>query len=142
MPRNIFSVVGGIITVIVMVTIVQNVGATIYPPPNDLNLNSAEALEAHLRTLSSGAFLFAVAGMALGSFMGGLVASWIAPQNGYRNAIIVAAFYVVFGIIGMLMISHPIQYWIANFVTYLPCALLGHLALQRAVNKKTQDINF
>lgn len=142
MAKNIFSVIGGIITVIVMVTIVQNVGATIYPPPADFNPNSFETLEAHLRTLSLGAFLFAVAGMALGSFMGGLVASWIAPENGYRNAIIVAAFYVVFGVIGMLMISHPIQYWVANFITYLPCALLGHITLQRAVNKKNQELNF
>ncbi|MFA6455453.1 MAG: hypothetical protein WCW40_01430 [Bacteroidota bacterium] len=120
------SIAGGIAAAGIIVAVVNAVTRHYYPAPANLSFANMLALELYLAYLPTGAFLLTFVGMALGGFAGGFLATVIDKSHGARNALIVAALFTLFGIAGMLMVTHPLKLWIINLFTYSPFAMVGH----------------
>lgn len=125
MKTKIFSIVGGIIATGITVAIVNNVNQMYYPLPPFVSIENKILLELYLTNVPTGAFILSFAGMALGGLAGGVTATFIDKANGKRNSILVGLVFMLFGVTGMLMVTHPLKFWLINIFTYLPFALLG-----------------
>ncbi len=125
MNTKIFSIAGGIIATGIVVFIVNKINQMYYPLPPFVSIENKILLELYLTNVPTGAFILSIAGMALGGLAGGVTATLIDKTNGKRNSIIVALVFTLFGITGMLMVAHPLKFWLINIFTYLPFALLG-----------------
>ncbi len=125
MKNKIFSITGGIVTTGVAVAIINKINQMYYPLPPFVSIENKILLELYLTNVPTGAFILSFAGMALGGLIGGATATIIDRMNGKRNSIIIAVVCTLFGIAGMLMVAHPLKFWLINTFTYLPFALLG-----------------
>ncbi|MBN4051924.1 hypothetical protein JYT53_00315 [Cytophagaceae bacterium AH-315-L13] len=125
MLRNSLSIGAGIITGGMLIFLVETLGHTIYPHPADFDYTDKEALAELIQNAPIGALLFVILAWAVGSFGGGLVASLISNEDKIRKALIVGVVLMILGIMNMLMVPHPIWFWILGMAVYLPMAYLG-----------------
>lgn len=128
MGKKILAVIVGVVTAGVVVFIVEAIGHWAYPLPPGTNVRDPEAMKSLIATLPAGALLFVVLGWTLGSFAGGAVAARIGRSLG--PGLVTGAIQLLFGIITMFMIHHPM--WMVALGTLLPipaawagAALLG-----------------
>ena len=75
--------------------------------------------------LPLGALIAVLVAWALGSVTGGWVAAKLAAEARVAHAMVVGVVLVVCGVATMLMIPHPVWFWVAGIVVPLACALLG-----------------
>ena len=125
MAKSILAVLAGIVVGGGVVGIVEYVGHMIYPLPEGLNANDPEALKGYISTAPIGALLFVIVAWALGSLVGGGLATRLAGQSRLLHAMIVGAVLMLFGIANMLMIPHPIWFWALGLAVFLPSAYFG-----------------
>lgn len=124
MLRSIIGVILGVTVGSITVAIVEAIGHLVYPPPPDLDATNPEAIKAikaFIATAPVGVLLVVLLAWAAGAFLGGLVAAWIGRRAPAVHALIVGAVILLFGIATMLMIPHPVWFWIAGILV-IPCA--------------------
>lgn len=131
MKKKILSYLGGIVAAAAGIALMQTVSKSLYPPPPDLGIANTLATELYLANIPDGAFLFAIAGMVLGGFAGGFAATALDQKNGTQHTVIIAVLLTLFGVLGMMMVTHPLKFWIVNIITYIPCALAGSAAARK-----------
>jgi len=125
MLKKILLIIAGIITGTIIIYLVELVGHFFYPPPEEINTTDLEALKQIISDLPVGAFVFVLLAYALGSFGGALLTATISKSSKVVNAVIVGAVLMIFGIINLLMIPHPVWFSIVSIFTYIPCAYFG-----------------
>lgn len=123
MLRKILAVVGGVVAGGVVVFAVEGVGHLLFPPPPGLDMSSPEGMKAAIQSLPAGALLFVVLAWVLGAFAGGLVAALIARSVG--PALVTGALQLLFGIVTMVMIPHPLWMIALGILLPLPSAWAG-----------------
>jgi hypothetical protein len=69
------------------------------------------------------AFRFVLLGYVLGSLVGGYTAAKIGRAA--RLALVVGAILMVFGILNVVLIPHPLWVTVATFLVFLPAAWVG-----------------
>jgi hypothetical protein len=125
MGRSILAVLLGVVVGGLLIATVEFVSHLIYPPQPDLDPAGIEALKAAIANDPVGALLFILLAWALGSLGGGWIAASIARRSHTRHALIVGAILMVMGILNMVMIPHPLWFWLAALVLFLPASYLG-----------------
>lgn len=130
MGRSIIAVVLGIILGGIVVGLVEYVGHLVYPAPAGIDMRNPEALKTYAANAPVGALLFVILAWALGSLTGGWLAAFIARQSRSQHALIVGGVLMIFGIINMLMIPHPVWFWIVGILVFLPAAYIGARLVQ------------
>ena len=125
MGRKILAVIAGIIAGSLTIFLFETVGHLIVPPPAGMDATNVDSIRAAMSQMTLASFLLILAAWCGGSFVGGLVAAAIARTSGRGCALIVAGFIVLSGIATMILIPHPIWFWIAGIVLPFPCALVG-----------------
>ena len=125
MGRKILAVVAGIIAGSLTVFLLEAIGHLIVPPPPAMDATNLESIRAAMSQMPLSTFVLVLVAWCGGSFVGGLVAAAIARSSGRACALAVAGLIVLSGIISMIMIPHPIWFWIAGIVLPFPCALAG-----------------
>jgi len=115
----------GLIAGCIVIFFVEAIGHKVYPPPPNIDLNDPEALKRIINDAPAAALLFVILSWALGSLAGGFIASLIASASKMNNSLVVGGVLMILGIINMLMIPHPIWFWILGLLVYIPCAYLG-----------------
>ena len=78
-----------------------------YPPPAGVDFNKPEALATYVERLPLGALLFVLAAWILATFVGGLVAGWIARRRAVIVAAVVGALVLAATIANVMLIPHP-----------------------------------
>ena len=122
MLKNIFIVIGSVIIGAVIIFLVEALGHMIYPPPEGIDFNDSEAMKSVVSNLPVGALLFVVIAYALGSFGGGFASVLISKQQNTTLPIIIGIILMIFGIINLFLIPHPVWFMIANLLVYIPFA--------------------
>jgi hypothetical protein len=125
MVRSVVAVLVGVVIATVGILALESLGHLVYPLPEGVNPNDMEALKKVLPTMPVGAFLCVLFMYAVGSFVGGLIAGWIARRAQTVHALIVGAILMALGVVNMLMLPHPGWFWAASLLVYLPPAYLG-----------------
>ena len=120
-------VVGFVVASLVMMAIEALNGHYLYPELGKAaeGLTDREAIRSLMASAPVGAFLVVIFGWALGSFVGGLVAAWIAGRAAVGHALVLGALLTVAGIANNLMVPPPAWFWIMSLVILIPAAYAG-----------------
>ena len=125
MGKRIISLIVGLIAGIMVIMMVQGLSHLLFPLAEGVRQNSIEAMKNSIKNLPVEALLFVILSYSLGSFTGGLVNALIFPDGKYLFPAIIGFVLMIFGIINMIIIPHPLWFWIASLIIYIPSALLG-----------------
>ena len=121
-PRRIVGIVIGIVTAMIVVSVVEAIGLRIFPPPADINLSNAADLQRLIETMPAAGKSMVLAAWFLGAFIGGWVALIITQWR--MSPWIICTVIIAGGIWSMVMIPHPAWMMAAGVALPLLAALL------------------
>jgi hypothetical protein len=122
--------VAGVVTGGAVVALVEAVGHWTYAPATPFDPASREAMEAFIRTLPIGAFLFVLAAYLLGTAAGAVAATLVARRHAPRFAWIVGSLILAGAVVNFFAIPHPAWFVVATVVAVPLTALLAGRAAQ------------
>lgn len=125
MLRSIGAVLAGIVAAVIVIMLVESLGHFIFPTSQSVDPSDPESLKAAMENIPLGAMLAVLAAWAAGSLAGGWVAAMIATRSFVTHALIVGVVVLIFAIINMAMIPHPLWFWIVGVIIILPAAYVG-----------------
>lgn len=116
MTRNVFAVVFGVVTAVILIMIIETAGHSVYPPASDIDLQDMQAMAKYVDTLPIGALLFVMLAWVAGTFGGGLVACFIARNRTMVFASIVGGMVLFATIYTLTTIPHPMWFSITSVI--------------------------
>jgi predicted MFS family arabinose efflux permease len=87
--------------------------------------NNPEAMRALIAAMPVGAFLMILLAYAAGTFVGGAVAGRVARSRAWRYAGSIGGLILVFALLNILMLPHPLWFTVAVIVVIPLAALLA-----------------
>ena len=126
MKLQLRSIGFGLLTAMVVVSVVEAFGHMFYPVADNIDYNNKELMKAFISSMPFGALVFVVNAWILGAFAGAIVATRMFAEKALMNSIIVGILVLAFTILNMSMIPHPMWMWLSAFLGIIPGAYLGH----------------
>lgn len=123
MTRNIIAVIAAIVTGGVVVYFMDVVGHWIYPVPSGLDPSRPETIVDYFKSAPVGALLFVALSQAAGAFSGGFIGTIISKTQ--RIGLIYGMIALVFGVVNLLTVPHPVWLAVLLILLPIPSALLG-----------------
>lgn len=123
MVRKILAVVAGVVVGAAVVWLVQLVGHRVVPMPAGMDPMDMENVRAHMTEIPAAAFVFVLVGYVLGALAGGYTAARLGRARGL--ALVAGTILMLFGILNVVLIPHPLWVTVATFLVFLPSAWLG-----------------
>lgn len=105
--RTVVGVVVGTVVAFVLVGVIEAVGEFVYPPPAGVDPGRPDQLASYIQRLPGGALAFVLAAWIVATFLGGLVAAWIARSRSALAAAFVGALVLAATIANFALIPHP-----------------------------------
>ncbi len=125
MFKKIIFVILGIVVASSVVALVEAISHKIYPLPADLSFENVEAYKDYIfNQMPIGAMLFVILAHFSGSFLGSFLTAKL-NKDKPSTGLVVGAILMVFGIIMVYYIPHPIWMIVADLACYLPASYLG-----------------
>ena len=125
MGKSILSILAALIGGTIITFLFEMIGNSIYPVPDGMDMTNPEVIKKYIQTAPTGALIWVILSWSIATFAAGFIASIIAGKSKLIHAIIVSIVLMMFGIINMLMIPHPVWFWIAGILVYVPLGYLG-----------------
>jgi hypothetical protein len=126
---KVVAVIVGLLVAMGVLMITEFIGHKIYPfaPPD---LMDKQKLVEFVASLPPMALAFPLLGGALGSLIGGLIATLLSKKymEGFislRPALMVGLIMTILAVLNLVMIPHPYWYLAATFIAYIPFAYIG-----------------
>jgi len=132
MAKKIISVVVAALAAFVVIYAVEALGHAVYPPPAGVDWKNPEAIRAYVAGLPLGAFGFVLLAYAVGSLVGGALATLISGRASVVPGLVVGGLLMVAGVANLSVVPHPLWFAIVSTLLYLPLAWLGSSALIRS----------
>lgn len=132
--RSVLAVVTGFVAASAVMMAVESVnGRFLYPELGKLaeGMTDRDAIRNLMASAPAGAFLVVIAGWALGSVAGGIVAAWIAKGSAVRDAIVLGGLLTAAGVANNVALPPPLWFWCASLVVLLPAAYAGARLVRR-----------
>jgi len=131
--RNILAVIVGIVLGGAANMGIIMVSSSIIPSPEGADVTTMEGLKASMHLFEPKNYIMPFLAHAIGTFLGALVASAIAVTHKMKIALGVSAWFLIGGIISVLMLPSPVWFTILDLAgAYLPMGYLaGKLTTQR-----------
>jgi len=123
MIRGILGTIVGVVAGTAVIMVIEIAGHKLYPFPPGLDPRDNAALSRFMMTAPLGAWLFVLTAYAAGSFTGGAVGMLIG-RKGWIGGVM-GILFTILGLVGLLMMSHPVWFWVVSLSLYIPCAWLG-----------------
>lgn len=124
-------VVGFVLGIAVNMTLIT-VSGKVIPPPAGADVTTMEGLRASLHLFEARHFIFPFLAHALGTLIGALAASWLAPGKSPVPACIVGVLFLLGGITNAFMLPAPTWFVATDLLlAYMPVAWLGHTLASR-----------
>lgn len=135
--RNILAVVAGVVIGSTVNMSIINVSASVIPPPAGTDTTTMEGLTAAMHLFQPKHFLMPFLAHALGTFVGALVAAFVAATHKMKFALGIGCFFLAGGIASVLMLPSPVWYTVVDLtMAYLPMAYLAGKLAARKQNKE------
>lgn len=129
--RAIAATAAGLAVAMVLIMAVQALGIRLYPLPADVDLADPAVMARIVRDAPVGALLMVELSYAAGSLGAGIVVGLLARRRAFLLAGVIGGLLTVAGFANLAAIPHPAWFAVVSTVTYVPCALLGVLGVQR-----------
>ncbi|MBK7231882.1 MAG: hypothetical protein IPH93_06390 [Saprospiraceae bacterium] len=124
--RNILAVIAGLVSGNILIMLIHKVSGSIIPPPDGADITTMEGLKSSMQLFEPKHFLMPFLAHALGTFLGAAVTAYLAASNHFKLAMLIGVFFLVAGIINVVMLPSPIWFSALDIlVAYLPMAYLG-----------------
>lgn len=123
--RSIVAVLAGMIVFAFLVMAIEAVGMMIFPPPPGTDMADPEAARAAMANAPMGSLLVVLLAWIVGTFAGAWTAARIARRAPVGHGLVVGVLGLAAAIANMLMIPHPIWFWVLGVAVFLPAAWLG-----------------
>lgn len=125
--RNILAVVIGLIIGAALNSFIVLISESVISLPEGVNPNDAESLKQNIHLFEPKHFLLPFLAHALGTLAGAFVAVKIGLSHHLRLALLIAVFFIIGGIMAVILIPAPIWFCILDLVaSYFPMAYLGY----------------
>ena len=119
------AVVGGFLLGVMIVSRVQLLGHTIFPPPVTIDPSDPASIEAAMQLMPIAALLFVVAAWTLGCLIGSMTATLIAGPYYILPGMIVGLAILIVTAVNLYHIPHPLWMALAGLLIPLPVAWAG-----------------
>ena len=116
MTRNVFAVVFGVVTAVILIMVIETMGHSVYPPASSIDFQDMQAMATYVDTLPIGALLFVMLAWGTGTIGGGLVACFIARNRAMVYASIVGGMVLFATIYTLTTIPHPLWFSITSVI--------------------------
>jgi pimeloyl-ACP methyl ester carboxylesterase len=124
--RNILAVAAGIVVGGAVNMALITLSPTLIPPPAGVDVTNAESLAASVHLFQPRHFVMPFLAHAVGTFIGALVAFFLAATHKQRHAYVVGAVFLAGGVASVFMIPAPVWFLALDLiVAYLPMAWLA-----------------
>jgi hypothetical protein len=125
--RNTLAAMSGALVGLLLISVIEMIGAQVYPPPAGLDPKDPVAMKQFLANLPVGALLFVLLAYFLGVLGGAFVAGRFSLGGGARQAVMVTLLFLVASVMNLMAFPHPAWFWAANILVVVAA---GWLALQ------------
>lgn len=128
MIRSILAVIAGFVTASIVMMAVETVnGRLLYPElaRSAQGVTDREEMKAIMAGAPVGALVVVLFGWALGSAVGGFVATLIIRKPPGGSVLALGILLTLAGVANNLMLSPPLWFWIATFAVFLPSTYIG-----------------
>lgn len=110
------------------------ISGSVIPPPNGADVTTMEGLKATMHLFEPKHFIMPFLAHAIGTFVGAFIASKIASTHKMKIAIAIGCWYLLGGIINVIMLPSPIWFTLLDLIlAYIPMA---YMAGKLTANKK------
>ncbi len=124
--RNILAVVTGILIGSAINMGIITISGSIIPPPEGIDPADMESLKSGMHLFEAKHFIFPFLAHALGTLAGALLAALIAASHKIKFALGIGFFFMIGGIINVMMLPSPLWFTIADLaLAYFPMAWFG-----------------
>jgi hypothetical protein len=124
--RNILAIIAGCVIGSVVNGSIIMISGSVIAPPEGADVTTMEGLKASMHLFEPKHFLFPFLAHAIWTFIGALVAVFIAATHKKRFALIIAGIFFIGGVINVAMLPSPLWYNILDLAgAYFP---VGYLA--------------
>jgi hypothetical protein len=123
MIRAIMGVIAGVVIGTIVILVIEILGHHLYPFPPGLDPKDHQALAKFMMTAPIGAWLLVLFAYAAGSFVAGASGTWIGRKSWHGWAC--GGILMSLGLINLLLMPHPVWFWVASLALYLPAAWAG-----------------
>lgn len=104
-----------------------NIGGSIIPPPNGIDVTTEEGLKATMQFFEPKHFLFPFLAHAIGTLVGAFLAALIAKTYRKTFALVIGFTFLIGGIMMINLLPSPLWFSITDLVlAYIPMAFLGY----------------
>ena len=127
MGRLLFALLVGVIVNGLLVFGVETVSTVLHPLPPGFDANNVGQMRAHLASggVPVTTMVMVVVGYLLGAFGGAFAASKLAPNRGLMPALVIGQISLMFIIINLITLPHPMWMMIASVLVPIPGAWAG-----------------
>jgi hypothetical protein len=119
MIRKIAAIVIGAFVAIALIAAVEYLSHQVYPPPSGIDIADPAAMKAYADSVPIGALLFIGAAWMIGTFGGGMLATFIAGEAAVTNCAIIGGLVLAGTIMTLISITHPVWFSIASIVAII-----------------------
>jgi len=103
------------------------IGSSIIPPPEGVDMTTAEGLVEGMSLLQPMNFIFPFLAHALGTLVSAFIVAKFTKTNKFNFAMLIAAFFMLGGIIMVVMVGGPLWFNVLDLVgAYFPMGWLGY----------------
>ncbi len=124
--QNVLAVIAGLISGSLVNMGIISIGGTLIPPPEGVDLSSAESLKEAMHLLEAKHYLMPFLAHALGTFVGAMIAALIAVSRLTVFAMAITGFFFLGGLIMIITLPSPLWFTILDLaLAYFPMGILG-----------------
>jgi len=116
MTRNVFAVVFGVVTAVILIMVIETMGHSVYPPASSIDFQDMQAMATYVDALPIGALLFVMLAWGAGTMGGGLLACFIARNRAMVYASIVGGMVLFATIYTLTTIPHPLWFSLTSVI--------------------------
>ncbi len=125
MFKRILFIVIGLVVAAAVVSVIEALSHQIYPLPDGIGYEDIDALKEYIQNdLPVGAMLFVMLAHAVGTFAGSFTATKLSKGKASAG-IIVGMVMMIFGLITLFTLPHPLWMSVLDLAVYLPAAYFG-----------------
>lgn len=124
--RNILAVIAGVFGGGFLNMGIIMISGSLIPPPEGAVITTMEGLKASMHLMEPKHFLMPFLAHALGTLVGSAIAALIAANHKMRFAIGVGVWFMLGGIINIVMLPSPLWFTLVDLsLAYIPMAFIG-----------------
>ena len=125
MVRSMGALIAGLLVMLIVISSIQWIGHSIYPPPAGLDPQDSAKAAAAVALLPIGALAMVLLSYAAGSFLGAGTGATVSARHKRGVAILLGLVMTALVAMNFVIIPHPLWMMIVGLLIPIPFALLG-----------------